>query len=105
MLKIDGLFLYDPINRNPVAKLATITIAYDILRLLPHSTHDPGLFIKPAELKNAMVKAGLLPGAITGLGPRGLNRRFDITFEPLLGAISLTIVLSIGVARKPILAV
>jgi 2-polyprenyl-6-hydroxyphenyl methylase / 3-demethylubiquinone-9 3-methyltransferase len=105
VLKPDGLFLYDTINRNPVAKFATITIAEDILRLLPRGTHDPKLFIKPAELKNAMEKSGLIPGAITGLGPRGLNRRLDLTFGPLLGPIPLTMVLYMGVARKPVSAV
>ena len=45
-----GIFLFDTINRNPLARLATITIAEDVLRLLPKGTHDPQMFIKPAEL-------------------------------------------------------
>ena len=97
ILRPGGLFLFDTINRNPLARLATITIAEDVLRLLPRGTHDPAMFIKPAELRAAMQGAGLVPGVTTGLGPRGLNRRFDLTFGPL----PLTVILYMGIARKP----
>ena len=92
-----GMFLFDTINRNPLARLATITMAEDLLRLLPRGTHDPSMFIKPAELRAALQGAGLVPGAITGLGPRGINRRFDLTFGPL----PLTAILYMGIAQKP----
>ena len=91
-----GLFLYDTINRNPLARLATVTVAEDILGLLPKGTHDPAMFIRPAELHGAMERAGLAPGPVTGLGPRGVNRRGDITF----GRLPLTAILYMGVARK-----
>ena len=96
-LRPGGLFLFDTINRNPLARLATITVAEDILRLLPKGTHDPAMFIKPAELRAAMITAGLQPGPFTGLGPRGINRRLDLTFGPL----PLTAILYMGMARKP----
>lgn len=98
ILRPGGLFLFDTINRNLLARLATITVAEDVLRLLPRGTHDPAMFIKPAELRAAMQGAGLLPGPITGLGPRGINRRFDLTFGPL----PLTAILYMGIARKPL---
>lgn len=72
-------------------------VAEDVLRRLPRGTHDPAMFVKPAELRAAMLGAGLVPGAITGVDPRGINLRFDLTFGPL----PLTAVLYIGVARKP----
>jgi 2-polyprenyl-6-hydroxyphenyl methylase / 3-demethylubiquinone-9 3-methyltransferase len=97
VLRPGGLFLYDTINRNPLAHLATITMAEDILRLLPRGTHDPAMFIRPAELRAAMQGAGLVPGPMTGLGPRGVNRRLDLTFGPL----PLTTILYMGAARKP----
>lgn len=97
VLRPGGLFLFDTINRNPLARLATITVAEDLLRLLPRGTHDPARFIKPAELRAAMQGAGLVPGAFTGLGPRGINRRLDLTFGPL----PLTAILYMGSARKP----
>lgn len=97
VLRPGGLFLFDTINRNPLARLATITVAEDILRLLPRGTHDPAMFIKPAELRKAMGTAGLVPARFTGLGPRGVNRRLDLTFGPL----PLTAILYMGHARKP----
>jgi 2-polyprenyl-6-hydroxyphenyl methylase/3-demethylubiquinone-9 3-methyltransferase len=98
-LRPGGLFLFDTINRNALARLATVTIAEDVLRLLPRGTHDPALFIKPQELRAALQGAGLVPGPVTGLGPRGINRRLDLTFGPL----PLTAILYMGVARKPAL--
>lgn len=100
VLRPGGLFLFDTINRNPLARLATITVAEDLLRLLPRGTHDPALFIKPHELSRALHGAGLVPGPITGLGPRGINRRGDLTFGPL----PLTAILYMGTARKPAIA-
>ena len=97
VLKPGGLFLYDTINRNPLAHLATITVAEDILGLLPKGTHDPRMFIKPSELRSGMTNAGLSIGPITGLGPRGLNRRGDFTF----GALPLKTIIYMGVAFKP----
>jgi 2-polyprenyl-6-hydroxyphenyl methylase/3-demethylubiquinone-9 3-methyltransferase len=97
VLRPGGLFLFDTINRNSIARLATITIAEDVLRLLPRGTHDPARFIKPLELREALEGAGLVPGAMTGLGPRGVNRRLDLTFGPL----PLTAILYMGLARKP----
>ena len=97
VLRPDGLFLFDTINRNPLARLATITLAEDILRLLPKGTHDPDMFIKPRELRAAMTQAGLVPGPFTGLGPRGVTLRGDLTF----GRLPLTAILYMGTARKP----
>ena len=97
-LRPGGLFLFDTINRNPLARLATITIAEDVLRLLPRGTHDPSMFIKPAELRAALQQAGLVPGATSGVGPRGINRRLDLTFGPL----PMTAIIYMGIARKPV---
>lgn len=97
VLRPGGVFLFDTINRNALARLATITIAEDVLRLLPRGTHDPGKFIKPRELRRAMEAAGLVPGPMTGLGPRGITRRFDLTFGPL----PLTAIMFMGIAAKP----
>ena len=97
VLRPGGLFLFDTINRNPLARLATITVAEDLLRLLPRGTHDPAMFIKPGELRRAMEGTGFVPGPVTGLGPRGMNRRLDLTFGPL----PLTAILYMGVACEP----
>ena len=97
VLKPGGVFLFDTINRNPLSRFVTITVAEDILRLLPKGTHDPGLFIRPAEMSNAVETAGLVFGPTTGLGPRGINRRGDFTF----GTVPIRSVIYMGVARKP----
>jgi 2-polyprenyl-6-hydroxyphenyl methylase/3-demethylubiquinone-9 3-methyltransferase len=97
VLKPGGIFLFDTINRNLIARLAAVTVAENILRLLPKGTHDPALFIKPKELRVAVANAGLVPGPMTGLGPRGINRRGDLVFGPL----PLQSVIYMGLARKP----
>ncbi len=97
VLRPGGLFLFDTINRNPLARFATITVAEDLLRLLPRGTHDPAMCIKPAELRRGLTNAGLVPGPFTGLGPRGINLRGDLTF----GRLPLTTILYMGTARKP----
>lgn len=96
-LRPGGLFLFDTINRNPIARFATITLAENMLRLLPRGTHDPAMFTKPRQLRDALESTGLMPGPMTGLGPRGIDRRGDLTF----GRLPLTTVLYMGLARKP----
>lgn len=98
VLKPGGRFLFDTINRNPLARFATITVAEDILHLLPRGTHDPALFIRPDELRTALENAGLVAGPFTGLGPRGINRRGDLIF----GRLPLTAILYMGTADKPL---
>lgn len=97
VLKPGGMFFFDTINRNPLSRLAVITMAEDVLRLLPKGTHDPEMFITPAELLAGLRGAGLRPGATTGLGPRGVNRRGD----PVFGRLPLQTVIYMGTATKP----
>lgn len=96
VLKPDGQFFFDTINRNLIAKLATITVAEDILRLLPKGTHDPEMFIKPAELQAALARVGFMVGRLTGLGPKGINRKGDFIF----GQLPLKTVIYMGSAQK-----
>ncbi|MEL6620406.1 MAG: bifunctional 2-polyprenyl-6-hydroxyphenol methylase/3-demethylubiquinol 3-O-methyltransferase UbiG [Pseudomonadota bacterium] len=83
VLRPGGLFLFDTINRNLLARFIAITMAEDVIRILPRGTHDPDMFIKPDELRRALNQAGLRPGPFTGLGPNGVTRRGDLTFGPL----------------------
>ena len=98
-LKSGGLFFFDTINRNPVATFVTITIAEDVLKLLPKDTHDPAMFIKPAELNAKLTDAGFTIDKMTGLGPRGINRRGDFIF----GRVPMTWIIYMGKCtnRKP----
>jgi len=96
VLKPGGMFLFDTINRNVLARVAAITLVEDILKLLPRGTHDPDKFIKPAELASALRVAGFSLGPLTGLGPWGINRRGDLIFGQLL----LKTVIYMGSAQK-----
>lgn len=95
VLKPGGYLAYDTINRNLLARFATITLAEDILGILPRGTHDPNLFIKPSELKGVMEKAGLTVEPIVGLGPNGIDKRFDPTF----GRVPVTRIIYMGLAQ------
>ncbi|WP_306133401.1 bifunctional 2-polyprenyl-6-hydroxyphenol methylase/3-demethylubiquinol 3-O-methyltransferase UbiG [Roseivivax marinus] len=78
-----GVFAFDTINRNRVARFFAITMAEDVVGVLPKGTHDPDMFIPPDDLRARMEAAGLSPGPFTGLGPRGVTKRFDLKFGPL----------------------
>lgn len=96
VLKPDGLFLFDTINRNWLASLVMITFAENVLRLLPPGTHDPARFIKPVELTAKLEQRGFIVAPLTGFGPRRVNRRFDFTF----GTQPTTALAYIGHARR-----
>ena len=93
-LKPGGLFFFDTINRNPIATFVTITVAEDLLKLLPKGTHDPAMFIKPSELCAHLTENEFTPGKLTGLGPRGINRKGDFTF----GQVPTTWIIFMGTA-------
>ncbi|MEM1344069.1 MAG: bifunctional 2-polyprenyl-6-hydroxyphenol methylase/3-demethylubiquinol 3-O-methyltransferase UbiG [Pseudomonadota bacterium] len=96
VLKPGGVFCFDTINRNALSRLAVITMAENVIGLLPKGTHDPEMFITPEELRTALKRHALTPGHLTGLGPRGINRRGDFTFGRLPG----TLILYMGHAVK-----
>ncbi|MDH3659307.1 MAG: bifunctional 2-polyprenyl-6-hydroxyphenol methylase/3-demethylubiquinol 3-O-methyltransferase UbiG [Alphaproteobacteria bacterium] len=96
VLKPGGLFLFDTINRNLLARLVVITMAEDVLKLLPKGTHDPARFIRPDEIRAVFERHGLAPKAFTGLGPRGIDRQGDFTF----GRLPFTGILYIGSATR-----
>lgn len=95
VLKPGGVFLFDTINRNPVASLVAVTLAERVLRLLPVGTHDPALFIRPADLRRALEARGFEVGPFKGLGPRGIDRRGDFVF----GTVPSTAIIYMGHAR------
>jgi ubiquinone biosynthesis O-methyltransferase len=80
VLRPSGVFLFDTINRTWMASFLMVTIGENVIRLLPSGAHDPALFIRPEELVRKLEGAGFEVGRFVGLGPCGLNRRFDFIF-------------------------
>ena len=96
VLKPEGLFLFDTINRTRLAVFVIVHLGERVLRLLPRGTHDPAKFITPSELAGKLVARGLRVGPFVGLGPRGINRRLDFTF----GRFPSTHIMYAGHARR-----
>lgn len=96
VLKPGGHFLFDTINRNAMARFVAITVAEDMVGILPRGTHDPHLFIKPRELRALLAAHGFAVGVFAGLGPVGLNSRFD----PVFGTLPFTTVSYMGTAVR-----
>ena len=68
LLKPGGLMAVSTINRTLKAfALAKVGAEY-VLGWLPRGTHDPRKFLKPDEVSDALVRAGLTPGGTAGVG-------------------------------------
>ena len=93
-----GTLCFDTLSRNPVARFAAITVAEDLLRVLPKGTHDPEMFIRPEELRLLLTKNGFEVGPMTGLGPRGLTRSGDLIF----GRVPTKAVIYMGTAVRAV---
>lgn len=98
VLRPGGLFCFDTINDTPLAAFAVVTLAENVLGLLPKGAHDPELFIKPAHLRGALDGLGFEVGRFRGLGPVGVNRRGDFAF----GVHPATAIIYMGTARAPV---
>jgi 2-polyprenyl-6-hydroxyphenyl methylase/3-demethylubiquinone-9 3-methyltransferase len=71
VLKPNGLYLFDTINRSPRSFIETILVGQVLpfTRFFAPGTHDWRQFIRPDELKTIFVKRGLVPIEICGLQP------------------------------------
>lgn len=95
VLRPGGLLLFDTINRTWVARFVIVFCGELILRLLPRGAHDPAKFIAIAEFDAKLAERGFVDRTFEGLGPRGINRHFDITF----GRLSSKRIMYMGRAR------
>jgi 2-polyprenyl-6-hydroxyphenyl methylase/3-demethylubiquinone-9 3-methyltransferase len=95
VLRPGGIFLFDTINRNPLASFLIVTMAEKVMRLLPGGAHDPAMFIQPEELVRNLREAGFDVGRFVGMGPRGLNRRLEFVF----GLLPTTAIQYLGYAK------
>lgn len=59
VLKPNGCFVYDTINRTWKSRLLLVWLPQRIFRIAPPDTHDYQQFIKPAELHAVMAEYGL----------------------------------------------
>jgi len=82
LLRPGGIFLFDTVNRNLLSSFLVVTMAEDLLRIIPRGTHDPQKFIKPVELQRRLEMLGFTVdrSKFRGMGPVGINRRGDLTF-------------------------
>jgi len=71
VLKKDGLFLFDTINRSFKSKFIMIWLLEDTLKHLPSGLHDWNKFIKPQEIKEVMEMAGFRDFEIKGFDLTG----------------------------------
>lgn len=71
VLRPDGLFFYDTINRTFLSWLATIKMAqeWSITCFMPPNLHNWKNFIKPQELLPCMQRCGLQNQEVKGISP------------------------------------
>ncbi len=81
VLRSGGIFFFDTINRNLMAKFMVVTMMEDILRVIPKGGHDPKAFVRPEELKNLLQQNGFTHiGQFAGMGIVGIDRHREFTF-------------------------
>ncbi len=76
LVKPGGQVFFSTINRTPRAYAFAILGAEYLLRMLPRGTHDYARFIRPSELAEWAVHAGLELREITGMHYNPLTRRY-----------------------------
>lgn len=92
VLKPSGLFLYETINRTLRSRVIAVWLFERVLGLIPEQTHDPALFIKPAELREAMARHGLVNRETRGIGPKAgkIGALFSIIKAGRIGDFTIT---------------
>lgn len=97
VLKPDGLFLFDTINRTLRSKFIIVWLLENILSRVPKGTHDWNMFIKPEELQEVLLQRGFDDLEFTGLSPRGENLRTKVPYFKMGSDMST---LYLGKARR-----
>lgn len=69
VLKPGGIFIYDTINRTFMTRLGVVFVAQDFppTRFFPAKTHDWHMFIRPEELKVALLRQGIVNHDVKGM--------------------------------------
>lgn len=71
VLKPGGILLYETVNRTLLSRMGTIWALEYFLRKIPHHSHDWKMFIRPAELVEALETCGLRNQDLQGLALKG----------------------------------
>ncbi|MCP4551190.1 MAG: methyltransferase domain-containing protein, partial [Bacteroidetes bacterium] len=58
VLKNNGVFLFDTVNKTEESKFVMITILEDTLNEIPKGSHDWNKFIEPERLKSLLINTG-----------------------------------------------
>lgn len=96
VLSPGGLFFFDTINRNMLARFMVVMLTEDVLRMIPRGAHDPAKFIRPDEMKALLRHNGFAcVGEFAGMGIVSLDRHL----EPAFGLIGSTRVMYLGFAQ------
>ena len=96
VLRPGGLFLFDTINRNPLAAFVIVTIGENVIGLLPPRDPRSGIVHPALGVRDERFRCTVSSsGRFAGFGPRGLNRRSGMTF----GRLPFTAVQYLGSAQ------
>ncbi len=105
VLKPNGLFIFHTFNRNILAYLVIIKLVEWLVKNTPKNLHILRLFIKPKELQNYCLQAGLITEDFVGIKPvfssvpiknifSGLvpeNLKFELTSNLLLSYMGISV--------------
>lgn len=86
VLNLNGLFLFDTINRTFKSKLIMIWLLENILKQMPCGLHDWNKFIKPHELIDTSHKTGFTDVLIKGFdltGGMSIKTLMNMVFQGL----------------------
>ena len=105
VLKPGGILLYETVNRTLFSRISTVWALERVLRKIPRHSHDWKMFIRPAELVEALEACGLRNQELQGLalkdGVPGFLLRFVRGRDPWVFEISSdTRVSYLGYATK-----
>jgi 2-polyprenyl-6-hydroxyphenyl methylase/3-demethylubiquinone-9 3-methyltransferase len=71
VLRPQGIFFFDTVNRNWLSHFIVITLAENVLKALPQGAHDAAKFKRPKELQRQLESNGFAVKPDTFMG-RGL---------------------------------
>jgi 2-polyprenyl-6-hydroxyphenyl methylase/3-demethylubiquinone-9 3-methyltransferase len=81
LVKPGGWVFFSTINRNPKAYALAIVAAEYVLKMLPQGTHEFDKFIRPSELAQHAMDAGLVVDSAKGLQHNPLTGRYWLSSD------------------------